>query len=212
MKSLSSAVVCIALTGCASIFSGTTQDVSVRTTPGANYTVTNTYGKQVASGVVGEDSLATVNLMRGASYFSPHAYTLKLNKEGYRPALVNIDPGMNGWYFANLAIGGILGMLVIDPLTGAMYRLVPRSDEAMLEKNSNYINEVGRRGIVIKEARNFPVSKYEYDARQFSKAHGCVPIATPKVEGIGTATEVLTFQCENGSSLGTTCRSGAPCE
>jgi len=119
---------------------------------------------------------------------------------------------MNGWYFGNLAIGGILGMLVIDPLTGAMYRMVPRSDEAILKKNDNYLNEVGRRGEIIKEARNFPVSKHEYSARQVAKSNKCIPISTPRLLANGTSTDTLIFQCEDGSSFSTTCSSGNSCQ
>jgi len=30
---------------------------------------------------------------------------------------------MSGWYWGNILIGGLIGMLVVDPLTGAMYKL-----------------------------------------------------------------------------------------
>lgn len=30
---------------------------------------------------------------------------------------------MNGWYFGNLLLGGVIGMLIVDPATGAMYRI-----------------------------------------------------------------------------------------
>jgi hypothetical protein len=30
---------------------------------------------------------------------------------------------LNKWYFGNILLGGVIGMLVVDPLTGAMYSL-----------------------------------------------------------------------------------------
>jgi hypothetical protein len=36
-----------------------------------------------------------------------------------------LDSSVSGWYFGNLAFGGVIGMLIVDPLTGAMYNLTP---------------------------------------------------------------------------------------
>lgn len=33
---------------------------------------------------------------------------------------------MNGWYIGNLLFGGIIGLLIVDPATGAMWTLIPR--------------------------------------------------------------------------------------
>lgn len=30
---------------------------------------------------------------------------------------------LDGWYFGNILIGGLLGMLIIDPATGAMWKI-----------------------------------------------------------------------------------------
>ncbi len=35
----------------------------------------------------------------------------------------DVDAHVNGWYFGNILLGGVLGMLIIDPATGAMYKL-----------------------------------------------------------------------------------------
>jgi hypothetical protein len=39
---------------------------------------------------------------------------------------------MSGWYIGNILFGGLIGMLVVDPQTGAMYRLEPKSLDATL--------------------------------------------------------------------------------
>lgn len=30
---------------------------------------------------------------------------------------------IDGWYFGNILLGGLFGMLIVDPATGAMYKL-----------------------------------------------------------------------------------------
>jgi len=212
MKNIVSVAACLALCGCATIFSGTTQDVTVKSTPGAKYTVTNTYGAQVANGTVGGDGAATVNLVRGHGYFSPHAYKMKIGKEGYTPETVDIQPGMNGWYFANLAIGGILGMLIIDPITGAMYTMAPTPEEAMLKPSSGETKAENTRKSIIAQARNYPVSKNEYTAMQVAKINHCMPIATPLVTYTSDLKEILTFACEDGRNFSTTCQSNTGCK
>jgi hypothetical protein len=66
-------------------------------------------------------------LNRGAGYFKPQSYTITVAKPGYEARTINLRHTMSGWYFANVVIGGALGMLIIDPLTGAMYRLSPNA-------------------------------------------------------------------------------------
>ena len=115
--------------GCATIFSGTTQDVAIRTTPGATYHITNSTGQQVASG----NSAGKHSLARGTGYFSPHAYKVRINKAGYQERVLDIDPGLNPWYIGNILLGGIVGMLIVDPITGAMFSLSPNDIDAPLQ-------------------------------------------------------------------------------
>ena len=201
---LFAAVFCASLTGCASIFSGTTTDISIRTTPGASYTVTNGYGNQVVSGVVGEDAEARVNLMRGAGYFKPHSYKMRLSKPGYKPATLSIDPGMNGWYFANLAIGGFVGMVIVDPLTGGMWRMIPTTDVLTLEPTGEDVAKIEQRSAYIKAANNYPISKHEYTAIQSIKPLGCKPVATPELF-VSANQETMIFQCEDSRKVAVNC-------
>jgi hypothetical protein len=34
-----------------------------------------------------------------------------------------VDSRINGWYVGNIVFGGIIGSLIVDPLTGAMWAL-----------------------------------------------------------------------------------------
>jgi hypothetical protein len=39
---------------------------------------------------------------------------------------------VNGWYFGNIIFGGLIGLLAVDPATGAMYTLKPDAVEGAL--------------------------------------------------------------------------------
>jgi len=34
---------------------------------------------------------------------------------------------IDGWYFANILFGGLIGMLIVDPITGKMWKLPPQA-------------------------------------------------------------------------------------
>lgn len=118
------------LSGCASIFVGGSQSVLIQSEPaGAAVTVTNRAGQQVHSG----STPLTVSLSRGTSYFVSEQYTLRFQKDGHAPKEIVITGRVNGWYFGNLLIGGVIGMVVVDPLTGAMFTLQPPEATAVLD-------------------------------------------------------------------------------
>lgn len=203
----------LALSGCASIFSGTTQNVAIRTTPGAKFAVTNSYGSQVASGTVGEDATAQINLVRSVGYFSPNAYKVKLSKLGYKPQTVSVDPGVNGWYFGNLLFGGFVGMVIVDPLTGAMFRMVPTTDEALLEPTGEDLAALEAEAAILKRTAGNPISRYDYTARQLAlRQSSCQTIGNPDVTGLKTHQEKLTFACKDGRLLTVVCSSMEGCK
>lgn len=63
----------------------------------------------------------TLESSRG--YFSGQTYTLHFKKDGYADKTVTLDSSLSGWYWGNILVGGLIGMLIVDPLTGAMYKL-----------------------------------------------------------------------------------------
>ncbi len=201
------ALTALALSGCASIFSGTTQDVAIRATPGAKYVVTDSYGRKVASG----ETPGTVNLVRGAGYFSPNAYRVNLSKPGYRNKTLEINPGMNAWYFGNILLGGIVGMVIVDPLTGAMYNLLPREIDADLEPTGEDISALEYEEGVLARTHNNPVSRHDYTARQKARELNCTPLGNPAVEGLGTAIEKFSIDCKERRQLRLQCQSNLGC-
>jgi hypothetical protein len=97
--------------------------VRINTEPaGAKVTVLNKAGAVVCT----TNTPATVKLARNIGWFRPAQYEVQLEKTGYHAETVNIRPGLNYFYWGNIAIGGAIGMAVVDPLTGAMWRLSPR--------------------------------------------------------------------------------------
>jgi hypothetical protein len=108
------------LSGCATIISGSKYPVSIKTEPaGADVVITNKFGKEVYKGV----TPATVWLKSGAGYFSMANYNVTLNKPGFKEQLENIHFTFNGWYVGNVLIGGVIGLLIVDPVTGGMWTL-----------------------------------------------------------------------------------------
>lgn len=130
IKTVLTAVALLILSGCASIVSNSSYPVSVNSTPtGASFTVTNRSGQQVVNGTTPE----VVTLKAGSGYFKKESYTVTVSMDGYEEKTFTVAGSMDGWYWGNIAIGGLIGMLIVDPLTGAMFRLpdsvdVPLSD------------------------------------------------------------------------------------
>ena len=113
--------------GCASIVTRSRYPISIESTPSnASIVITNKKGKEVFYG----NTPAVVKLRAGAGFFTSAKYEVKFSKEGFNDKIVPIEATIDGWYFGNLMVGGILGMLIIDPATGAMWRI-----------NTKYLNE-----------------------------------------------------------------------
>ena len=128
MKAVFLTTIVFALSGCASIVSDSKYPVSVKSEPsGANFEVRNKSGSVVASGA----TPSQVTLNAGAGYFSGETYRVTYRKEGYSDQESVIDSGIDGWYWGNILFGGFLGMLILDPATGAMYKL-PDSTSTVL--------------------------------------------------------------------------------
>lgn len=107
-------------TNCASILSKSTYPFRVTTKPDkADIEIVNGRGKTIFFG----KSPATVRLKAGDGFFKRAEYTVYVSAPGYDEQILPVNFRLDGWYFGNLLIGGVIGMLIIDPLTGAMYKL-----------------------------------------------------------------------------------------
>ena len=50
-------------------------------------------------------------------------YIITFTKNGYSQKTINISAELDGWYIGNILLGGLIGMLIIDPASGAMYKI-----------------------------------------------------------------------------------------
>lgn len=108
------------LSGCATIISGSNQKVAIKSTENSVVTITNTHNTIVYKG----KTPTSVRLPAGDGYFTGSTYYVTMTdsndeKIGYSV----IDSSINKWYFGNIILGGLIGMVIVDPLTGAMWEL-----------------------------------------------------------------------------------------
>ena len=124
-------VAIITMQSCASIVSKTKYNIPINTYPqGATITVTNKKGKEIYTG----KTPSTVTVKSGAGYFTKAWYEVKLEMDGYDAQIIPIEFDLNAWYFGNIILGGYIGMLIVDPVTGAMWKIKTGSINAILNK------------------------------------------------------------------------------
>ena len=129
MKKLFIAVAVLAsLQGCASIVGDSQYPVAIESEPaGAAFELRDSTGHMIDQGVTPH----TVTLKSSTGYFQRAEYSVLLKKPGYDNQTVPIHASISGWYWGNILIGGLVGMLAVDPATGAMYKL-PEGTHATL--------------------------------------------------------------------------------
>lgn len=119
-------------TGCATIVSDSVYNVNIQSIPqGAKFVVKNRAGVEIHQGVTPQ----VVPLKAGAGYFKGEKYQISFTPAGKKtkPVTFTLDTTLDGWYLGgNLLFGGLVGYLIVDPLTGAMYKL-PENFIANLE-------------------------------------------------------------------------------
>ena len=78
-------------------------------------------------------------------------YVVKIEKDEFSPFETEVKGGLNGWYFGNVVFGGLLGIVIVDPLTGAMWTLRP--DDLTVEMAAL---SSGQESILLKETPVLP--------------------------------------------------------
>ncbi len=130
-------VFALLLNGCATIVSKSEWPVRIGSTPEqADVTITDMGdGKKVFMG----KTPTTVTLSSKGGYFRGKTYRVEVRKEGYTPQSTEIRSTINGWYIGNLLFGGLIGLLIVDPFSGAMWTLDPKdiNINLILEKQSS---------------------------------------------------------------------------
>jgi len=126
-------ITCAFLSSCASIVSKTNWPVSIDSKPeGVHVSITNKRGVEIFTG---KTPLVT-KLKSGSGFFTKESYTVVMTYNGIEKRTINLECSINGWYFGNLFIGGLIGMLIVDPATGAMYKLDRKEVYEVFKENS----------------------------------------------------------------------------
>ena len=109
----------LALSACASIMHGTSQDVGISSTPtSASVTVDNA--------TKGETPFV-------AKLSRKDNHIIHIAADGFQPADLTLTRSTSGWVWGNLLFGGIIG-LAVDAITGGLYKLSPEQLSATLTK------------------------------------------------------------------------------
>jgi len=132
----------MALTGCATIIHGASQDIRVTSQPsGATVRVDGT--ATTTPGVL--------KLER------KRAYTLMFEKQGYQPVEVHLKQTFDGWVWGNIIFGGIIG-LVIDYAGGAAYKLTPSEVNVVLGEKAASLKDSKNNMVVFVDFEQLPPS------------------------------------------------------
>lgn len=107
-------------TGCASIVGKNLYPLTINSNPdGANILIVDERGKKVFNGI----APTTVTLSSGESYFHSKTYNITFSKPGYAEQHAVVKSSISGWYWGNILFGGLIGILIVDPITGNMWKL-----------------------------------------------------------------------------------------
>ncbi|MBU3933113.1 MAG: hypothetical protein KKH11_00395 [Candidatus Omnitrophica bacterium] len=110
----------VSMTGCATIVGKDVFPLTVNSNPdGANILIKDEKDKKIFTGT----TPTTVTLSAGESYFHAKSYYITFSKTGYAEQHAVVKATISGWYFGNILLGGLIGMLIVDPITGKMWKL-----------------------------------------------------------------------------------------
>lgn len=125
-------LVSLALLSCATIIGRSSPEtLNVRSSPDqARIVIDDESGMKIFEGKT--PTILTLEKKKG--YFSGKKYRVTLSKEGFKDHYVSVDTHVGGWYIGgNLLFGGLIGWIIVDPATGAMWTLDTNEINATLE-------------------------------------------------------------------------------
>ena len=64
-----------------------------------------------------------IRLSSKGGYFIPADYRLVFEKDGFKGDEAKLETNFNWWYLGNILFGGLIGALIVDPATGAMWEI-----------------------------------------------------------------------------------------
>ena len=119
----SSLALTVLFTSCATVMSGSKQNVKFESNPSA------------ATIFIDEVEVGKTPFEMELARKNEHQVTIKL--EGYQTYQIKLTRKVNGWFAGNILIGGLIG-LIVDPITGAMYNLTPKEINAEMAKGTAF--------------------------------------------------------------------------
>lgn len=123
------------MTGCATIMGSEVHNMAISSTPSdATIRITDEKGTAIFQG----KTPTTVTLTKtDGSYFGKKTYSVLISKPGYENQTIPVTASPTGWYIGgNLLFGGLIGWLIVDPLSGKMYNLTPETISANLPEGA----------------------------------------------------------------------------
>jgi hypothetical protein len=139
----------VVLAGCGSIIKGSTGEVTFQSTPSqAQVKIVDEDGHQIFNG----ETPATVTLSKKRGYFAGKTYHVTVQKPGYKPFEVTLNTEVSAWYVGgNIVLGGLIGWLIVDPLTGGMWTIAPEEIDATMQSMVSEFND-GTLAIALRES------------------------------------------------------------
>jgi hypothetical protein len=129
LAALTAAWTMLTMSGCATIMDRGPREIPIASQPpGAKVSIYNRSNVLVTS----QTAPFVAELNPKHRFFVGQRYRVVFEMEGYETAEVQLKPRISAWYFSNIFLGGPLGMLIVDPATGAMYRLLPEEVDQVL--------------------------------------------------------------------------------
>ncbi|WON74050.1 hypothetical protein [Nitrosospira sp. Is2] len=131
LKTITIFIASTVLAGCATIMGQSAPEaLNVRSAPDqANIVIIDETGTKIFEG----KTPTSLPLEKKKAFFSGKKYTVTINKDGHAERAVTVDTKVNGWYVANILFGGVIGLLIVDPATGAMWTLETKEINVTLE-------------------------------------------------------------------------------
>ena len=121
-------VVLLLLLSCASIMHGTRQEIGISSTPTGAKIAVDDIDKGLAP--------AVLKLKRKKNH------VVRLELEGYMPFEATLTRKVSGWVWGNLIFGGLPG-LIVDAISGGLYKLTPEQVSGVLQKENLTLTESG---------------------------------------------------------------------
>lgn len=124
----------LALTACGTIMQGSTQQLSISSSP--------------SSAAVTIDGMERGTTPIVADLTRKDTHTIHIEAEGYQPYELAVSRSVSGWVAGNIVFGGIIG-LAVDAITGGMYKLTPDQVQATLDGSEVAVTDDGLFAMVV---------------------------------------------------------------